>query len=145
MGWGKLYEVSGNAYPLLSKCRTKAEWYEAMNTLGIENAPQLDAEDSIRFWASKLHSIDHPTAKFFAGDLHAEYDAFDDPNVCFIGSESAKAFLTQFERLGKAFFVELFPHKGPYGAGDSWLYDPLCEFLREACARGSAVVMLWEN
>lgn len=145
MGWGKLYEVSESSSQLLSKCGTKAEWYEAMKTLGIENAPQLDAEDSIRFWAAKLHSIDHPAAKFFVGDLHAGYDELNDPHVLFIGSESAKAFLSDLEKLGKQFFVNLFPHDGPYGVGESWLYNPLCAFLRETCARGNAVVILWEN
>lgn len=145
MGRGKLYEVSGDAHQMLSRCRTKAEWYEAMNTLAVENAPQLDAEDSIRFWASKLHSIGHPIEKFFVGELHAEYDASDDPNVSFIGSASAKAFLAEFEQLGKPFFVELFPHDRPHGVGQAWFYDPLCAFLREACARGNAVLSLWEN
>ena len=145
MGWGKLYEVSESASQLLGACRTKAEWYEAMSTLDIVNAPQLDAEDSIRFWASKLHSIDHPAAKFFDGDLHAEYDELSDPNVCFVGSESARAFLSQLEILGKPFFVSLFPHDGSHGVGEVWLYDPLCVFLRETCSRGNAVVILWEN
>jgi hypothetical protein len=145
MGWGKLYEVSESAGQLLGACRTKAEWYQAMSTLDIENAPRLDAEDSIRSWASKLHSIDHPAAKFFVGDLHAEYDEFNDPNVCFVGRESARAFLSQLEILGKPFFVSLFPHHGLYGAGESWLYDPLCAFLREACSRHNAIVILWED
>lgn len=145
MGWGKLYEVSDSTGPLLATRRTKAEWYEAMNTLGIENAAQLDAEDSIRIWASKLHSIDPSAAKFFGGDLHAEYDELDDPNVCFVGSESVKAFLSLLEELGKQFFVGLFPHDGPHGVGESWLYDPLCAFLRATCSRGNAVIILWEN
>lgn len=145
MGWGKFYEVSESASQLLRTCRTKAEWYEAMGTLAIENAPQLDAEDSIRFWASTLHDIDHPAAKFFVGDLHAEYDEFSDPNVCFVGSESAKVFLSQLEELGKQFFVSAFSRDGLYGSGGSWLYDPLCAFLRETCSQGNAVLILWEN
>ena len=147
MGWGTLYEVSDNARQLLSTRRTKAEWYEAMGTLDLENTPKLNAEDSIRFWESKLQSIDHPAASFFEGDLHAEYDEFDDPNVCFVGGESVRAFLIQFEELGKQFFVTLFPPPPhfPNAVGDSWLYDPLCTFLREVCLRGKAVIMLWEN
>lgn len=145
MGWGRFYAVSESASQLLGTCRTKADWYEAMSTLDIESAPHLDAEDSIRFWASKLDSIAHPAAKFFIGDLRAEDNGADDPNVCFVPSESARAFLSQLEQLGKEFFVSLFPHDGPYGIGHAWLYEPLCVFLREACLRGNAVMILWEN
>lgn len=145
MGWGRLYAVSESASQLLSTCRTKADWYEAMNTLGIENAPQLDAEDEIRFWASKLDSIAHPAAKFFAGDWHAEYDETGDPNVCFLSGESVRAFLSQLEQLDEPFFIDLFPHDGPHGIGHAWLYEPLCVFLRDACLHGHAVMILWEN
>ncbi|CAJ2746800.1 Uncharacterised protein [Burkholderia pseudomallei] len=145
MGWGRLYGVSDGVSQLLSTCRTKAQWYEALSKLDLDKTPQLNAEDSIRVWASKLQSIDHPAAKFFVGDLHAEYDTFDDPNVCFIGGKSVCVFLSQLEELGKQFFIALFPHDGVYGVGESWLYDPLCSFLRETCKRGNAVIMLWEN
>lgn len=145
MGWGRLYAVNASASQLLSTCETKADWYDAMNTLGIENAPQLDAEDSIRFWASELDSIAHPAAKFFAGDLHAEDNGTDDPNVCFVSNESASVFLSQLEQLGQPFFINLFPHEGPFGVGHAWLYEPLCVFLREVCLQGNAVMILWEN
>jgi hypothetical protein len=145
MGWGTLYEVSDGARELLHTCRSKADWYEALDVLGIQNSPQLNAEDSIRCWAAKLQSIGHPAEQFFRGDLHAEYDRFDDPNVCVVGSQSVRSFLMQLETLGKDFFVRLFPHDGPYGVGDSWLYEPLCSFLREVCGRSNAVVILWET
>lgn len=145
MGRGMLYEVRDSARDLLAACRTKAEWYEAMGTLNLENGPQLDAEESLGFWASKLQSMHHPWSKFFVGDLRAEYDVFDDPNVCFIGGDSLRGFLSELEGLGKSFLADLFPHDGPYGAGESWLYDPLCTFLRGACGQGNAVIMLWEN
>jgi hypothetical protein len=145
MGWGRFYAVNESAGQMLGTCRTKADWYEAMNTLDIESAPQLDAEDSIRFWASKLDAIAHPAAKFFAGDFRAEHNSADDPNVCFVSSGSARVFLSQLEQLGEPFFVSLLPHDGPYGIGHAWLYEPLCGFLRETCLRGDAVVILWEN
>ena len=145
MGWGRLYALHESASQLLSTCQTKADWYEAMNTLGIENAPQLDAEDSIRFWASKLDSIGHPAAKFFAGDSHAEDNGADDPNAGSVSGELASAFLSQLEQLGEAFFINLFPHKGPYGVGHAWLYEPLCVFLREARLQGNAIMILWED
>lgn len=145
MGWGRFYAVNENAKQLLDTCRTKADWYEAMSTLDIEHAPQLDAEDSIRFWASKLDSLGHPAAKFFIGDLHAEDNGAGDPNVCFVSSESASRFFLQLEQLGEPFFVDLFPHDGPYGIGHAWLYEPLCAFLRDVCLRGDAVMILWEN
>jgi hypothetical protein len=116
-----------------------------MGTLDLKNTPQLDAEDSIRFWASKLQSIEHPAVKFFVGDIHAEYNEFDDPNVCFVGSDSVRVFLSQLEEMGKDFFVKLFPSELPFGVGNSWFYDPLCAFLRGVCMRGNAVIILWEN
>ena len=145
MGWGMLYEVSDDARELLSTCRSKADWYNALGLLHIENSPQLDVKDSIRFWGAKLQSIGHPAERFFAGDLHTRYDEFTDLNACFNGKDSVRLFLTQLETLGRDFFVRLFPHDGPYGAGDSWLYEPLYGFLREVCGRGKAVVILWEN
>lgn len=145
MGWGTLYEVSDDAKQLLSTCRKKADWYRALDALGIESCPQLDAEDSIRFWASKLQELSHPAVKFFAGELHAEYDEFDDPNAVFSGNKLTCFFLTQLDQLGKQFFVDLFPHNGPYSEGESWLYEPLREFLHSACERDNGVVILWEN
>lgn len=145
MGSGRFYAVDESAREVLGTCRTKADWYEAMSTLDIERAPQLDAEDSIRFWASKLETIGHPSAKFFIGDLHAEYDGSDDPNVCFVSRASTDAFLSQLAQLGEQFFLRLFPHEGPHGMGHAWLYEPLYAFLKETSQRGNAVVILWEN
>lgn len=145
MGWGRFYAVNESARKVLGTCRTKADWYEAMSTLDIEHAPQLDAEDSIRFWASKLETIGHPAGKFFTGDLHAEYDGSDDPNVCFVSRESTDAFLSQLEQLGEQFFLRLFPHEGSHGIGHAWLYEPLYAFLKETSQRGNAIVILWEN
>ena len=144
MGWGTFYEVSDSARGRLSTCRTKSEWYEALGALSIESSPQLDAEESISFWVSKLESIEHPLARFFEGDMHAEYNEYDDPNVCYVGNTSTNAFLTELNGVGKEFFVRLFPHNGPYGSGDSWLYEPLCKFLRDVCARNNGVIILWE-
>src|SRR5215472_5880957 len=134
MGWGTFYEVSDSARVLLSDCRSKADWYKALGTLGLESAPQLDAEDSIRFWASKFQSIGDPAERFFQGDCHAEYDSFGDPNASFVGNETVRWFLARLEMLGKDFFIRAFPHTGPYGTGDSWLYDPLLGFLRGVCS-----------
>ncbi len=145
MGWGRLYEVQSSAKTPLSTCHTKAEWYEALNRLDIENAPQLNAEESIRSWASKFDGLGHPIARFFEGDLHAPYDEADDPNVCFVGPELARSSFGQLDQLGKQFFVELFPHNAPFGVGESWLYEPLLAFLKPLCERGNAVVILWEN
>ena len=144
MGWGTLYEVDDSARARLCTCRTKSEWYEALGALSIENSPQLSAEESIPFWVSKLESINHPLARFFKGDMHAEYNEYDDPNVCFVGRATTKAFLQELDTAGKAFFVTLFPHSDLYGSGDSWLYEPLCKFLREASTRENGVIILWE-
>ena len=133
MGWGVLYEVESSARGELSGCTSKSSWYEALNKLNIETSPQLNAEDSIRFWASQLLELGHPAAKFFEGDLHAAYDEYDDPNVCFIGPDLARFFLEQLDMLGKQFFINLFPHHGSLGVGESWLYEPLRGFLRPLC------------
>lgn len=139
MGWGVLYEVGDDAWKLLGTCRSKADWYKALGLLHIENSPQLDAKGSIRFWGAKLQSIGHPAERFFVGDLHTSYDEFGDLNACFNGKDSVRRFLTQLETLGRDFYVRLFPQE------DSWLYEPLCSFLREVCERGNAIVLLWES
>jgi len=145
MGWGKIYEVADDVNKTLVDCKTKTDWYGALGTFDLERAPHLDAEDSIRFWGSKLQEIVHPGATFFVGELHAEYDGSDDPNVCFNGSKSVRAFLSQLDELGRNFFDNLFPHNGPFGSGESWLYEPLCDFLRKVSSRDNAVILLWEN
>ncbi len=145
MGWGRIYEVPNDTKSLLATCSSKAQWYEALNSLAIENVPQLDTEDSIRLWGSKLNDLGHPAAAFFQGELHATYDEYDDPNVCFNGNEMVKSFLAHLELLGKQFFVDLFPSPIPQAVGESWLYEPLRNFLRTLSERGSAVVILWEN
>ncbi len=145
MGWGRIYEVPASAEVQLRECRSKSQWYEAMNGVVTEDAPQLDAADSIRVWASKLHDLGHPFSTFFEGDLHADYDEYDDPNVCFVGPELAKAFLAQLDQVGKQFFIDLFPRSGPIGEGDVWLYEPLRDFLGSLSERGGAAIILWEN
>jgi hypothetical protein len=140
-----IYEVPASAEVLLASCTTKSDWYAALGRLEIHKAPQLDAEDSIRFWASKLHTINHPAAKFFWGNFHAEYNEFDDPDVCFVRNELARSFLEQLRALGKQFFVDLFSHDGPFGVGQSWLYDPLLGFLTQLCERGGAAIILTEK
>lgn len=145
MGWGIFYEVDDDARDVFNMCSSKTDWYQALDKLGIEDCPKLDAEDSIRFWVSKLQEISHPMEKFFEGELHAEYDEFDDADVSFSGNQLTRLFLTQLEHLGKQFFTDLFPHYHPYGEGDSWLYEPLRSFLQSTCERGNGVVILWED
>jgi hypothetical protein len=145
MGWGTIYEVPDSSRALLATCSGKGEWYEALGALGVENVSQLDAEDSIRFWAAKLDESGHPMAEFFVGELHAEYDEYDDPNVCFNGNSAVRAFVEQLNQTGKQFFVTLFPSPIPNAVGDSWLYEPLRDFLHGVGDRGNGVVILWEN
>lgn len=144
MGWGRFYEVSNNARLLFENCSTKAEWYEALGTLDPENIIQLDAEESIEFWRTQLQLIGHPAARFFYGDLRSKDDECDDPSVCFVSYESSKKFLTQLEDLGEQFFVDLFARVDIASAGEYWMYRPLLTFLQGVCARGHAVILIWE-
>lgn len=145
MGWGMIYEVPDSSRALLATCSSKGEWYEALGVLEVENASQLNAEDSIRFWAAKLDEIGHPMAEFFVGDLHAEYNEYDDPNVCFNGNSAVSAFVEYLNQTGKQFFVDLLPSPVPNAVGDSWLYEPLRDFLRDVGERGKGVVIVWES
>lgn len=144
---GRLYEVSGHedVIRLLTGCRSAVEWYDALGTLKIENARQLDAEQTLGSWRYQLLRLAHPLASLFGGDLCTPEDESGDPRVCFHSRRSTQALLSMLQEVGPAFFLQLFPRESPRVPGDSWLYAPLCTFLEGVCKRGNAVVILWED
>lgn len=128
MGWGTLWQVEDSARELLSNRRTKAEWYEALEPLDIENAPELNAEDSVRFWSTVLDGRPGPLGRLFAGEMHAAFDEYDDPNVLFLGRDLVAEIAPALGALNEEYFAELFRSRDDNWACNAWFFDPLRAF-----------------
>ena len=85
MGWGTFYEIDDSAAARLSGCKSKSEWYDALSDLGLDELPDLNAEESVPAWGAALQNHDGALGRLFIGDLRAEDDGYDDPNVLFAG------------------------------------------------------------
>lgn len=145
MGWGTLYEVNDDARDVFRGLVTKAEWYQALATLQVEREPQLNAEDSLRFWGSVLEKEPLPLRELLVGEAHARFDQYDDPNVVFHGNGRVTAMAVALEASGPEPFAKMLRERNAHWEGHRWLHGPLTDFLKTAGGRGRGVVVLWEN
>ena len=144
-GWGKLWEVEDSARNLLIDCRTKVEWYKALGLLNIEKEPELNAQDSIRFWGTVLKDHPGPLGRLFECEMHSAYDEYDDPNVSFLGCDEVNEVAQALNALKKEYFMELFRKKDASWIREAWFYEPLRSFLSSASEKGKAVIIIWGN
>lgn len=145
MGWGTIYEVSDDAREVFRGLGSKAEWYRGLAGLQIEKQPQLNAEDSLRFWGAVLEREPLPLRELLSGEAHARFDEYDDPNVVFHGHARVAAMAAALEAKGFEYFRNVLREQDALWERQAWLYGPLTEFLRSAGNRGRAIVVLWEN
>jgi len=130
---------------LLAQKQAKGQWYEALEILKVQDLPQLDAEDSVRFWGTVLLGHPGPLGRLFVGEMHAIFDNTSDPNVLFLGRDDVGEIADAFKHLDKNYLVELFRMRNPGWINHAWLYEPLRAFLFSARSNGKAVIILWEN
>ncbi len=141
MSFGFLYEVENSARDFLTECVSKAEWYDALGELHIENSPSCNAEESIPAWELALKEVPGPLARLFIGELRAETDEFDDPSVVFLDADLVKSIAGEIEKNGKSFFESLLKEVGC--DADSWLFEPMYQFFNVAAGRNKAAIILW--
>ncbi|WP_147426694.1 hypothetical protein [Trinickia fusca] len=144
MGWGKLYEVPDSARERFRDCRTKSDWYDAMGEIGVGagKSAECDLEDSVNLLGNELELQPYPLGKLFIGELHAELNEFDDPNVSFLGCQLAKDIATALNTVEENFFDSIATHHPPNPY--TWLLRDLRRFFDEVALRSNAVVCLWE-
>jgi hypothetical protein len=147
MGWGRLYRIDDSARILLSGCKSKNEWFDALGQLQVEKAPRCNAEDSIRFWGEILEGQPYPLSRLFLGDFHTPPDGSDDPFVSFFGRATVHDVARKLASESDAFFVGLFSKKNgwSFDSGLLWFLEPLRSFFKEASANDMAIVALWET
>src|SRR5687768_11620372 len=131
MGWGYCYEVDGSARDAFAEARSKSDWYDVLQSLDIESKPALNCEDSIRAWGAAFQDEPAPLSRMFVGDMHAEYDEYDDPNVCYLGPPLVQEVARELQKKGKAHVASLLHAVRPAG-NDQWLFEPLSSFLSSA-------------
>ena len=81
MSFGYFYEIKDRARDHLVGCTTKSEWYNALGGLNIEDCPSCKGEQSFPGWELALGGLSGPLARMFEGDLRAQRNEFDDPDL----------------------------------------------------------------
>jgi hypothetical protein len=118
----------------------KGRWYDALETLPLESAPELSADDSVATWDYILRDQPSPGSVLFHGDIHTKQDGFDDPNVSFAGNCRVKEVAIWLSQNRAAILSAFEVHQRQ---SEMWLYEPLTRFFDGAAQRGKAVIVLW--
>jgi hypothetical protein len=137
------FEVPDASRGLFSRASSIAEWYEAVQAAGVEDAPTFDGQDSSAAWQYSIQSSQLPgaSALLYVGDLRSGIEGSSEPVVVFHGRASVSSIARDLRQHGEQFFRKLLARHGH--ESDVWMYEPLLAFLEAAAARGSAVVVLW--
>lgn len=77
--------------------------------------------------------------------MRAQHDGTDDPNALFLGRDAVAEAARALAALDRFYFVKLLGTCEASWASQSWLYEPLTEFLSSVGRRGKAIVMLWSR
>lgn len=141
MGFGQFYQIDNAAEARLQGLSAKGDWYIALGDLGIEDFPSLDAEESIPAWQQALSDLDSPIAIICSGDLAAEEDDSDDPNVIYLNSASTKNLYQELEKGGADYFAALLEAKDC--RSDIWLFYPMLAFFKKAADNKQSAILLW--
>ncbi|RKP46346.1 hypothetical protein D7S89_17030 [Trinickia fusca] len=110
--------------------------------VGAGKSAECDLEDSVNLLGNELELQPYPLGKLFIGELHAELNEFDDPNVSFLGCQLAKDIATALNTVEENFFDSIATHHPPNPY--TWLLRDLRRFFDEVALRSNAVVCLWE-
>ncbi len=143
--WATFYEVDASARDQLAGLGAPADWLRVLDTLRLEGAPTLEAEQSLRLWWAVLEEQPYPLCALTAGDFHADYDGNGNLHLAFLGPELVKEVTASIASHGREFFAALLARRDPDWARHGWLYEPLRDFLARAAARGSALIIIGER
>lgn len=138
MTLGLLYQVLPSAADVLEECQSLSDWHEAMDDIGLDTCPELDAEDALISWAELLHQ--HPALQpLFAGDLAAPDELGGAPCMRYINPQTAGQMAAVLLQLSDAEMLVLL---GPEKAS-IWFKPVLQDFLAEAAETGAGVILMW--
>lgn len=141
MSFGTFYKVEDEVRFAFEGKITKSEWYDALGEIEIQNYESCDAEESIPAWVLALKNQDEPLSLLFQGELRAEPDECDDPDVVFLGKEMVASIVMELEKKTKPYFQELLNNVNC--SPDFWLFDSMFQFLESAASNNNAVVIMW--
>lgn len=142
---GYFNAVPDSAKELLANAHTKDEWYAAMDALHIENAPQLGDEDELEGgWIEAMAKASAPLNLMFAGDLRAEQDDSDGPDVVFLGRDLVHDIAIALMAHDEAYFRDLLDLGDGFDrSGSLWLLPPLREFFSVTASRAEGMIIYW--
>tara|TARA_Y100000296_G_scaffold43734_1_gene50194 strand:+ start:164 stop:595 length:432 start_codon:yes stop_codon:yes gene_type:complete len=141
MSFGKFYRVENEVREAFVGKISKSEWYDGLGEIEIQNYESCDAEESIPAWVLALKKEESPLNLLFQGELRAEQNEYDDPEVVFLGKDLIQSICLEFEAKGKPYFHSLL--QGVNCLPDFWLYDSMVSFLNESAEDGEAVIIMW--
>lgn len=141
MSFGTFYEVEDEVRSAFAGRVTKSEWYDALGEIGIENYESCEAEESIPAWILALKDERSTLSSLFKGEMRAQANEYDDPDVVFIGKEMTSSIARELENKSKSYFEGLL--NGVNCLPDIWLHDPMLIFFKRAAKRNKAIVVMW--
>ena len=141
MSFGVFYKVEDKMRSYFEGCITKSDWYEALDGVNIQNYESCDAEESIPAWALALKNEGSPVCMLFQGEMRAQENEFDDPDVVFVNKEMVNSVVNEIERKSKSHYKALLDDIDC--SADFWLFDSMFEFLKDAALNNKAIVVVW--
>lgn len=141
MSFGKFYRVEDEVREAFAGKITKSEWYDGLGEIEIQNYEYCDAEESIPAWVLALNKEETPLNMLFQGELRAQQNEYDDPDVVFLGKDLIRSIVLEFEAKGKSYFKSLL--QGVNCLPDFWLFDSMVSFLNESAEKGDAAIIMW--
>jgi hypothetical protein len=141
MSFGTLYKVEDEVRIVFEGKTTKSEWYDALGEIEIQNCESCDAEESIPAWVLALKNQSEPLSLLFQGEMRAEPNEYDDPDVVFVSKEMIASIVKELENKSKPYFQKLLDDVNC--SPDFWFYDSMFKFLKSAAANNKAIVIIW--
>ena len=143
MSFGTFYEINNDACSIFEGISSKSDWYDALGGIDLMNCDSCDAEEAIPAWELALKTETVPLSQIFQGNLRAESDENEDPNVIFINNVTVASITKEIEDKTKYYFNKLLSDVNC--SDDIWLFDSMLQFFKNATAKNKAVVIIWSD
>ncbi|PMN66212.1 hypothetical protein [Enterovibrio norvegicus] len=141
MSFGTFYRVEDKVREAFVGKISKSEWYDVLGEIEIQSYESCDAEESIPAWVLALKKEEAPLNLLFQGELRAEQNEYDDPDVVFLGKNLIRSIVLEIGVKGRPYFQTLL--QGVNCLPDFWLFDSMFTFLNESAEKDEAVIIMW--
>ena len=141
-GFGSLYAVSDDVRSSLNGVLAKSAWYAILADLQLENAPNLNTEQSLQAGILAFAKAPSPLSQIASGEFQAENDGSGDPNVAFFGKQLVAKISERLALETDDQYAALIRATGN-DPNHKWLLGPMQRFFYETSASGLAIIMLW--